>query len=553
VNKPDGSLLNLAVNTTPVLTDGKVTGSISFGRDITEHKRAELELRQSEEKYKLLVESTHTGYVIVDPEGTVLDANQEYVRLTGQRDLEDILGRNVVEWTAPADRERNAAEVRKCFERGSVRHLEIDYINPEGKTTPVEVDATVLRTPTSVSLLTLCRDITEHRRVRELLEQADRRKDEFLAVLSHELRNPLMPIRSSLFVLEWAAPGSEQAGRALRVIGRQVTHLARLVDDLLDVTRIVRGKLTLQTERLDFVHLVALAIEDHQVVFSEYGIELETRLSSRPLWLAGDPVRLAQVVGNLLQNAAKFTPRGGRASVAVDREGSMAVLRVSDGGVGMEPAMLGRIFEPFTQVEQALDRGPGGLGLGLALVRGLVALHHGEVTAASEGPGRGAEFTVRLPLFDASAAVAMVQNTEAHAPAEHRRVLVIEDNHDAAESLHDVIVTLGHEAQVAYDGPEGLEIARSFRPDVVLCDIGLPVMTGYEVARAFRSDEALCGTYLIALTGYGLEADRDKARSAGFDHHLTKPPMIETLEAILASPRRSTAGLEPREDGQRSR
>ncbi|MBI5498608.1 MAG: response regulator [Deltaproteobacteria bacterium] len=367
------------------------------------------------------------------------------------------------------------------------------------------------------------------------LVESDRRKNDFLAVLSHELRNPLAPISNSLYVLGRAAPGGNQAQRAREVIERQVAQLTRLVDDLLDVTRISRNKIQLQRERVDLCDLVRRSAEDQRSLFDRNEIRLETDVPDEALCVIADRSRVAQVIGNLLQNAAKFTGRGGAASVSVraDDERRHAVVRVVDTGVGMTPETLHGLFQPFVQAERTLDRSKGGLGLGLALVKGLVELHGGEVRACSEGLGKGSGFTVRLPLE--SGAVADRCPEPAAAERRRRRVLVIEDNIDAAETLREALEFGEHEVAVAYNGPEGLAKARAFRPEVVLCDIGLPGMDGYEVARAFRGDDALRDIRLVALSGYAQPEDLQRAREAGFEHHLAKPPSLERIEELLAS------------------
>jgi PAS domain S-box-containing protein len=368
----------------------------------------------------------------------------------------------------------------------------------------------------------------------QLLE-ADRRKNEFLAVLSHELRNPLAPIRNSLYVLGRATPGSEQAMHAQAVIDRQAGHLARLVDDLLDVTRISQNKIRLEREPLDLNEIVSSTVEDHRSHFEKHGVALELRLERQRIDVNADRTRLAQVLGNLLQNAAKFTSRGGHATLctSLEPETRRAVVRLADDGVGIAPELRGRLFQPFMQADASLDRSKGGLGLGLALVKGLVELHGGEVRVRSEGPMKGAEFTVSLPL--APAAVDAPEAAHPSAPRPGRRVLIIEDNVDAADSLRDVLEFGAHEVAVAYSGSEGLAKAREFRPEVVLCDIGLPGMDGFEVARSFRADDSFRETLLVALTGYALQEDLQRASDAGFGGHLAKPPNIEKLQELLAA------------------
>jgi PAS domain S-box-containing protein len=377
------------------------------------------------------------------------------------------------------------------------------------------------------------RDVTEQDRAEQALREIDARKDHFLAMLSHELRNPLAPIRNSVFILERAEPGGEQARRARAIIDRQVHHLTRLVDDLLDMTRISRGKISLQRKRVDLSALVQQVAEDHRSIFADNGVELESVCDAPPLHVNGDPTRLAQVIGNLLHNAAKFTARGGRAVLCVERVGDVAALRVRDTGQGIAPAALGVVFEPFVQGDDTLDRTHGGLGLGLALVKGLAELHGGGATAHSEGLGRGSEFVVTLPLDHTSGA------SPAKAPTPTRtglarRVLVIEDNVDAAESLKEVLQLSDHVVEIAGTGLEGLEKARAFRPDVVLCDIGLPEMDGFEVASAMRADPTFGSTALVALSGYAGPADVERASVAGFDRHLAKPVELDELERVMS-------------------
>jgi two-component system CheB/CheR fusion protein len=376
-------------------------------------------------------------------------------------------------------------------------------------------------------------DLARLESVNQQLADADRRKDSFLAVLSHELRNPLAPIRSSIDALHRATPGSEQAQRALDVIDRQVGQLARLVDDLLDATSVARDKLQLRRERLELNELVRCTLADHRPEFEEHQVSLVVDISPQPLYVEGDWNRLTQVVGNLLHNAIKFTAPGGRATVAVsqDEDTRRAVLRVTDDGRGMTADVIASLFQPFMQAERGDEPGKGGLGLGLALVKGLVEHHGGAVSAHSPGLGQGAELVVWLPLTDGPAPAEPLRAGPTPVP---RRVLIIEDNLDAATSLRFVLELDAHQVEVAGDGTEGIARARRFKPDLVLCDIGLPNMDGYEVARAFRADHELAHTFMVALSGYALPEDRTRAAQAGFDGHLAKPVAIESIEELLA-------------------
>ncbi len=365
------------------------------------------------------------------------------------------------------------------------------------------------------------------------LRDADRRKNDFLAMLSHELRNPLSAICSGLDVCERAAPGSAAAQRATAIVRRQARQLARLVDDLLDVSRISQGKIQLQRAPLDLDELVRSVVDDHQSMFTGRGIRLEASPAGAPVIVHGDAARLTQVIGNLLHNAAKFTPAGGvtRVSVARDLAARSAVLRVADTGAGIDATMLERIFLPFAQSERTLARSMGGLGLGLTLVQGLVQLHGGEVSVHSDGEGCGAEFIVRFPLGGLAEPAAPAPRITARGDA--RQVLVIEDNHDAAEMLASIIELEGHCVTTVHDGASGVRAAHELRPDLVLCDLGLPDITGYEVARELRRDDALRSMLLVALTGYAAAEDVARARAAGFDRHLAKPVALDRLRSVL--------------------
>lgn len=383
------------------------------------------------------------------------------------------------------------------------------------------------------------------------LVESDRRKTEFLGVLSHELRNPLAPIRNGLHLLEHTEPGGKKAQWAMSVIDRQVRQLSHLVDDLLDVTRITRGKIHLRRARVELNDIARDTFEDHRAEFEGAGVELGLSLWPEPLPLDADPVRLTQVIGNMLHNAAKFTARGGRASVSVERCGGEAIIRVRDTGAGLTQDMQGRLFEPFSQADRTLDRSRGGLGLGLALVKGIVDLHGGSVSAASAGVGKGTEFVVRLPLCHSDAAASPAHDGDERPVDSRRRVLIIEDNIDAADSLQAILELDGHIVEVARDGAEGIARARLFQPDIVLCDIGLPGTDGYAVARTIRRDAPEPAPRLVALTGYALPEDVARATEAGFDAHLAKPLQVSDLERILQE---SAAYPRPREvDGREDR
>ena len=365
------------------------------------------------------------------------------------------------------------------------------------------------------------------------LAEAEQRKNEFLTALAHEVRHPLAPIKNSLYVL--GQSGNEQARRVQPVIERQVAQLELLASDLLDVTRIARNKIKLQCQRLELNELVRHTTQDHRSLFDKAELHLELHPAPRPVFVYADWNRLTQVMANLLQNAAKFTGRGGATLVTVhaERAEKQAVVQVVDTGVGMTPEMIARLFQPYGQEDTALDCSKGGLGLGLVLVKGLVEMHGGRVTVCSAGPGHGTEFTIQLPLLMEEAAA---PPTESEPSAKvRRRVLVIEDDIDAGDSLRDLLAVGKHEVEVTRNGPEGIAKAREFNPEVVLCDLGLSGTDGFEVARAFKADEGLKDILLVALSGDALPEDLERVSQAGFAHHLGKPASPEKLAEILAA------------------
>ncbi|WP_088258430.1 response regulator [Fimbriiglobus ruber] len=374
------------------------------------------------------------------------------------------------------------------------------------------------------------------RRAEQALLDASRRKDEFMAMLAHELRNPLAPIRNAVEILRLRGSNDPAANRAREIVDRQVTHMSRLIDDLLDVARIARGKVSIKKRRCDLAQIVRETVNDYRGPLEAGHLSLELVVPDQPVWVLGDRTRLSQVVGNILNNAQKFTDSGGSVRVEVtagDAGGAEVVVR--DSGIGMDADTLRYVFEPFAQADRSLDRSRGGLGLGLALVKGLVDLHGGTVRAASEGLDRGTTIIVRLPLAEQPEPPPQpVLLTPA--PRRACRVLVVEDGQDAAASLQMLLEIHGHEVRVAHTGPTGLEIAKTFRPELVLCDIGLPgTMDGFAVARAMRAAPATAAAFLVAITGYGQPEDQIKAREAGFDQHMTKPVEWPALTAVLAA------------------
>jgi signal transduction histidine kinase len=381
-------------------------------------------------------------------------------------------------------------------------------------------------------------EMIERRRAEEALKEADHRKDEFLAMLAHELRNPLAPIRNAMEIFRLkGALADPELQWAREVVERQVQQLTRLVDDLLDISRISRGKINLLIEPTDLAAVVARAVEISRPLIDARKHDLKSSLPGQAVWVAGDPARLVQVVSNLLNNAAKYTEEGGHIELSVEASCDQAVLRVRDTGVGIAAAMLPHVFDLFTQVQGSVSRSEGGLGIGLTLVRSLVEMHGGSVLSTSGGLGHGSEFIVRLPLLQETpaAAGAVGEQPEWTRKGPARRILVVDDNQDNAEMMALLLRLNGHEVRTAYDGPAALDSARGQPPDVVLCDIGLPGMSGLEVARLLRQDPGLKDVLLLALTGYGQDEDRLRSQEAGFNAHLVKPVDLDALQALLSS------------------
>jgi PAS domain S-box-containing protein len=515
-------------------TDEGPAGCVITMTDVTDARRAQETLRQSEERLRLALEGGALGTWDWDLRTQVFTGDARCCSVLGLEGQAPITLGQLMSVLHPEDAPRLLHAGRVAVREGTRFSEEGRILKGEGLTCWVFVQGRVFgQRGQAVRLSGTIMDVTAPKRTEAALREADRRKNQFLAVLSHELRNPLAPIKYSLEILQHAPAGGPQARRAEQVIDRQVTQLARLVDDLLDATRIARDKVELRRERLELNELVRKTVEDHQSLFDERGVRLEQRLSEGPVGVVGDRDRLSQVLGNLMQNAAKFTPPGGRArvSVSADAKDGRAVIRVTDDGVGIPEELLPHLFEPFSQADRTMERSQGGLGLGLALAKGLVELHGGEVRADSAGEGKGAEFTVLLPLAPgAPEHTAPLAYDDAHA---RRRILLIEDNVDSAETFRQALELRDHEVVVAHDGVEGITKAQQLHPDVVLCDLGLPLLDGYQVARALRADETLSDTLLVALSGYARPEDLARSREAGFDQHIAKPPTMAQLEGLL--------------------
>jgi signal transduction histidine kinase/CheY-like chemotaxis protein len=387
--------------------------------------------------------------------------------------------------------------------------------------------------------------VVENAGLYRALQEADRRKDEFLAVLGHELRSPLAPIHSAIQLLRARVPADPELQWTTAVIEHQVQQITRLVDDLLDISRISQGKIHLRRELVDLADVVARAVESSRPLIDARKQHLEISLPEQVVEVEGDLLRLVQVVSNLLSTGAKYTGEGGRIELALEADGDRAILRVRDTGVGIAAAMLPRVFDLFTQVPGQEDRSEGGLGIGLSLVRSLIDRHGGSVQADSAGLGQGSEFVVRLPLFRRAPppAPGAGKPAEVTAKGPSRRILVIDDNRESADTMAMLLRVFGHEVRTAYDGPTALDLARRQPPEVVLCDVGMPGMSGLEVARRLRHDLGLRDMLLVALSGYGEEGDRRRSEEAGFNAHMVKPIGLDTLQALLSRATSPAPGL----------
>jgi PAS domain S-box-containing protein len=492
-----------------------------------------------EELFRTIVETTNEGVWLIDPQARTLYVNQRMADLLGEsRDV--LQRRRVHDYCFPE--ELAAAEERIGSNlRGRTEQFDFRFRRRDGGEVLVLACTSPVRDAAGQvsGALGMFTDVTARKHAEQRLKEESRRKDELLAVLAHELRNPLVPIRNAAHLLRLHTLGHNgRAGDLVAMIDRQVGHMSRLVDDLLDVARVSRGHLMLRKERIDLCALISTTVTDHRDALLAKGILVDVSLPAEPVYVLGDPVRLQQALGNLLENAGKFTEARGRVSIELGSTEGRARISVRDTGIGITKDLLPKLFTAFAQGDRSLDRTRGGLGLGLALVKGLIELHDGHVTVASAGPGQGADFTIDLPLLVAAVSGEAVLPAEPPRPdGQRRRVLIIEDNRDIADSLSELVREFGHEALVAHTGPAGLAAARGFHPEIVLCDIGLPGgMDGYTIARTMRRDPLLSGAYLVALTGYGQDADRSQAFAAGFDLHLTKPFNLARLEQLLSGP-----------------
>jgi PAS domain S-box-containing protein len=484
-----------------------------------------------------IVASSDDAIISKTLDGDILTWNAGAERLFGYTAAEAI-GRSIT-MLIPPERQAEEPMLLERLRRGErIQHFETVRVTKDGQRFDVSLTVSPVLDSENrvVAVSKIARDMTQRKQIESALREADRRKDEFLAMLAHELRNPLAPIRNSLHLLRLIDQPDPDVMQVTELIERQVDHMVRLVDDLLEVSRITRGKIELRKEPVEIAAVVRTAVETSRPLIEAAGHQLTLSLPAEPLTLSGDPVRLAQVFANLLNNAAKYTDPGGQISFAIRASEGWIEASVRDTGMGIPPEMLSEVFNLFRQVDRHAERAQGGLGIGLTLVKSLVEMHGGTVEARSAGPGHGAEFLVRLPVDQAEWSVNSPR--EPLVPSLSlvpKRVLVVDDNRDAAESLGMLLSTLGATVHIAYSGVEALQSLEAQRPNVVLLDIGMPGMDGYEVARRIRQQPGFKDVTLIALTGWGQDKDRHRSRAAGINYHLTKPANVSMLETLLMS------------------
>jgi PAS domain S-box-containing protein len=510
-------------------------GWVAVVIDITEEKHREEALRTSEQLYRAIGESNNYGVWICDPEGRNIYTSESFLKLVGlSQDECSNLG-----WTSvlhPDDIEETSNAWKKCVSTGGAWDREHRFRGADGawhmilaRGVPVKSDSGEITAWAGINL-----DISQLKRVEHELREADRRKDEFLAVLAHELRNPLAPIRSGLELMRLAGDDRELFNEVHTTMERQTQIMVRLIDDLLDVSRITRGTIELRKSRVDLASVIQNAVETARPSMDDLGHRLSVVLPNRPIVLEADPTRLAQVISNLLNNSAKYTQPGGNIELVAERHDEEVVVTVRDSGIGIPSDMLKRIFEMFAQVDRSRERSSSGLGIGLTLVKRLIEMHGGTVEAHSAGPGKGSEFVIRLPIHVGPLQRMLPTDGQTAATSAAHRILVADDNEQAARILAMLLTALGNDVRVAHDGQAALEVAAEFHPDIIFLDLGMPKLDGYETARQIREQPWGKSVVLAALTGWGQEEDKRRTKEVGFNHHLVKPVEPSTLQMLLA-------------------
>jgi two-component system, chemotaxis family, CheB/CheR fusion protein len=536
IERPDGSRIFGVAHAHPLHDEsGRLIGAVNVVVDVSDRKRGE----EAQGRLVAIVESADDAIVGKDLNGIITDWNGGAERLFGYSAGEAI--GQPVSMLMPPDRLNEEPDILRRIRNGeTISHYETIRRRKDGKLLNISLSVSPIHDAHGkiIGASKIARNIAGQKKMEEALREADRRKDEFLAMLSHELRNPLATIRNSVQLLRMD-PGHAMQRKVLAPLERQVSTLTRLVDDLMDVSRVTMGRVELQRSDVGINRILRDAAESVRRDMRDRGHSFRISIPATELVVHADAVRLEQVVVNLLTNAAKYTPDGGMIELAAGREDEEAVLRVRDTGIGIQPEQLDQVFALFSQGATTLDRSKGGLGIGLALVKHLVEMHGGSVQAKSGGPGMGSEFIVRLPAVTSGTRSEndLQGNGEESIGAHEQalRILVVDDNRDSADLQAALLQHNGHRVRTAYDGMDALEVAARFRPDVILLDIGLPEIDGYEVAYRVRQQPSLDGVVLVAMTGYGQPEDRQRSQAVGFDHHLVKPAEFADLQTILAS------------------
>lgn len=529
--RKDGEIIDVSLTVSPLRNAaGKIVGASKVGRDVTESRQAGL----LKDRLAAIVESSDDIIISKTLDGIIVSWNKGAERILGYT-AEEAIGKHI-SMLMPEGYLDDMHRILNRIRRGEkVEHFETKRICKDGRIIDVSLTVSPVRDSEGnvVGASKIGRDITQQKQMEAERLESERRKDEFLAMLAHELRNPLASI-SNAVQLFGALETEADLEWAKEIVGRQVKHLSRLIDDLLDVSRITRGKISLKKETLNLMPIVAGAVETARPLIEERNHQLIVSVAPGTLRLEADPLRLEQILVNLLTNAAKYTPPGGKISLTALSEQGYVVVKVSDTGIGISPELLPRVFDLFVQGDRSIARTEGGLGIGLTLVQKLAEMHDGTVTAASDGPGQGAEFTVRLPAAPVPASTVPSPPKELlRLPRQRARILVVDDNVDTAGGMAKLLQLLGHDVVTAYDGEMALQMAERHQPEVILLDIGLPGMNGYEVAKKLRQDPRYQQVTVIAISGYGQEEDRRRSREAGFDHHLVKPVDFNMLTTLL--------------------
>jgi PAS domain S-box-containing protein len=527
----DGTRRRIDDSVAPVLDEsGAPVGVVVVFHDTTERQRAE----EAQARLAAIVESSDDAIISKGLDGIVRTWNTGAERLFGHR-AEEAIGQSIT-LIIPPERLDEEREILARLARGErIEHFETVRMAKDGRRIDTSLTVSPVRDSEGriIGASKIARDVTERRQAEEALREADRRKDDFLALLAHELRNPLAPLRNGLHVMRLASNDAERVARLRDMMERQLSHMVRLIDDLLDVARISRNKMELRRSRVLLADVVHSAVETARPTIEAAGHVLTVALPPAPVHLDADLTRLAQVFGNLLNNSSKYTERGGQIWLTARRDGDRIAVEVRDTGIGIPAHALPKIFDMFSQVDRSIERSTGGLGIGLALVKGLVEMHGGTVEAVSPGQGQGSTFTVRLPVLADHATSATLAGTWPEAAGARRRILVVDDNLDSATSMAMMLQLLGNDVRTAHDGLAAMEQAETFRPQVILMDLGMPRLNGFEATRRIREQPWGREVVIIALTGWGQEGDRARSKEAGCDGHLVKPVDLEHLEKLL--------------------